>query len=411
MTARSRAAARVAAVAILAAGVLSAQEKNQDAGGEEFRRDPYTKNEPSALAQAGYSALHPFPFAEGLSTADVEKVLGDGVEMLWIETAHFRIGSSLPEYVVEDREEKERLKAELERLRVRIPTVPAKLPRKLDPWLRAHLYAQRCEELHAEFARLFALDQARWPSGPGQLVDGAYRGEGPYFGMTNKYTLLLFEKASSYGRMREKMLGGGGGEESARSLLTKSGSLLYAVHVQGSNLDVETALHCAVTYNLTFNLIDGVKYFTHAAPLWLQVGLGHVLARRISPKLNYFTDERAYSADEKDQWDWAPRVQARVKNKVWPSFDRIAALDDVMKLEYVEHMMAWSRVDHLLRERPEGLAAYLEGVKGRLAEGRLPTFEERQAAHARAFQSAFGWDGAACDAAWTEWVQRTYPKK
>jgi hypothetical protein len=405
------AASAAAAAAILAAGALAVQEKDKGSGGEDFRLDPYTKNLPEALARAGYVAYQPFRFADSLSTEDLEQTLGDGVEILWIETEHFRIGSSLPEYEVEDREEKERLRGELERLRLKIPAVPAKVPRKLDPWLRAHLYAQRCEDFHAEFARIFAADRAQWPRGPGQTVQGEYRGEGPYFGMSDKFTVLLFEKESSYGRLREKFLRGGGGAFSARHLFIGSGSMLFAAHVQGSNFDKDTPLHCALVYNLTFNFVDGYKYYTHAAPLWFTVGLGHALARKVSPKVNYFTDERSYGADDKDQWDWPPRVQARVKNEVWTTAQRLFDLADVTKIEYVHHMMDGPRLAALLRERADGGRANLAAVNGRLVEGRTPTADEIAAANEKALRLAFGFDAAGFDAAWAEWAAKTYPKK
>jgi hypothetical protein len=407
-----RSAAMAAAVAVFfAVGPLSAQDKEKESDGEDFRLDPYTKHEAAALAKAGYVALNEFKFADDLTTQDIEKTLGDGVELIWVETAHFRIGSSLPEYEIVEREEKDRFKAEFERLRARIPAIPAKVPRKLDSWLRLHLTAQRCEELYAEFVGLFALDQVRWPTGPGQTVDGKYLGEGPYLGMTDKFTVILFEKESSYGRLRERYLAGGGGTSSARHLFIKSGSMLFAAHVQGSNLDEDTVLHCSLAYNLMFNLLDGTKYYTHAAPTWLPVGLGHVFARRISPKFNYFTDDRSYSSDDKDQWDWPPRVQARVKNQVWPSAAKIFALPDVTKVEYVDHMMAWSRMDFLISERTPEMPILLDGVKGRLVTGRTPTAEEIATAHAAAFQKAFGMDAAGFDAAWSAWVLKTYPKK
>lgn len=412
MIAAARSAAgAAAAAAILTAGALAVQEKDKGSGGDDYRLDPYTKNLPEALARAGYVAYQPFRFADSLSTEDLEHTLGDGVEIRWIETEHFRIGSSLPEYEVEDREERERLHGELERLRLKIPTVPAKMPRKFDSWLRAHLYAQRCEEFHAEFARTFAADRAQWPQGPGQTVQGEYRGEGPYFGMGDKFTVLLLEKESSYGRLREKFLGGGGGASSARHLFLGSGSMLFAAHVQGSNLDKDTPLHCSLVYNLTFNFVDGYKYYTHAAPLWFTVGLGHALARKVSPKVNYFTDERSYGADDKDQWDWPPRVQARVKNEVWTSAQRLFELTDVTKIEYVHHMMVWSRMDFLLRERADGMRTYLEAVKGRLVAGRTPTADEIAAANEKALQLAFGFDAAGFDVAWSAWAAKTYPKR
>lgn len=407
---RFAAGAAVAAILFIA-GPLAAQERAKESGDDSFRLDPYTKGIPEALSKAGYVALNEFVFADALTTEAIEKTLGDGVQMIWVETEHFKIGSSLPEYAVADQEDKDRLKPELERLRARLPSVPAKPPRKLDPWLRLHLTAQRCEEVYQEFSRIFALDKARWPTGPGQKVDGEYRGEGPYLGMSGKFTVLLFAKESSYGRIRERYLNGGGAAASARHLFARSGSMLFAAHVQGSNLDQDAVLHCVLTYNLAFNLVDGTKYYGHAAPAWIAAGLGHALARRITPKLNYFTDERSYTQDEKDQWNWPPRVHARVRNKVWPSAERIFALSDLADITYVEHMMAWSRMDYLMSARPEGLPAFLEGVKAQINPGRAPTAEEISKRHLEAFTRAFGMDPAAFDAAWSAWVLETYPKK
>lgn len=407
---RFAAGAAVAAL-FLVAGPLAAQEKAKESGDEAFRLDPFTKNEPEALAKAGYVAVGDFEFADGLTTSAIEKTLGDGVKMLWVETAHFRIGSSLPAYELEGQADKERILAELDRLRLRLPTAPAKAPRKLEPWLRLHLTAQRCEEAYAEFSRIFALDQARWPSGPGQLVEGEYRGEGPYFGMGGKFTVLLFGKESSYGRLRERYLAGAGAEASARHFFVRTGSLLFAAHVQGTNLDQDAVLHCVLAYNLAFNFVDGTKNYTHTVPAWIANGLGHTLARRVTPKLNYFTDERAYSEDEKDQWNWPPRVNARVKNQIWPTAEQLFALDDLSQFEYVDHMMAWSRMDYLMSVKPDGLPAFLEGVKGIITPGRAPTKEEITARHAEAFSKAFGMDAAAFDAAWSAWVLATYPKK
>lgn len=402
--------AALAAVALLplVAGPLSAQEKKP--GDEAFREDPYTGNDPAALAAAGYLAYHPFRFAEGASTEAVEKVLGDGVQMLWVETAHFRIGSSLPKYVVEDRDERVRLRAELERLERIFPKVDPK-ERKLDPWLRLHLAALRCEDAWSEFERAFGLAGVRFPDGPGQKVDGAYRGEGPYWGMRDKFTVLLFEKESSYGRIKQKYLRGIGGDASARYLFPESDSMLYAAHVQGAGLDTDTALHCSLVYNLAHNFVDATCHYSFPLPVWIATGFGHELARRVTPKVNYFTEDKSYSQDEKDVWNWPPRVYARVKNEAWTPARRVFATTDAGELKYTDHMMAWSRMDFLLRQRPDALGAFLLAAKERIAEGRMPTAEEIAAQHDRAFEQAFGFDAAGFDAAWTEWVLANYPKK
>lgn len=402
------AALAAAALVALVAGPLSAQEKKP--GDEAFRADPYTGNDPAALAAAGYLRYHPFPFAEGASTEGIEKVLGDFVEMLWVETPHFRIGSSLPEYLVGEPEERERIRGELERLAGKLPKVKPK-ERRLDPWLRLHLYAQRCEDLWLEFEARFGFAEVRFPSGPGQTVDGAYRGEGPHWGMREKFTVLLFEKESSYGRIKQKYLQGVGGDSSARFLFPTSDSMLFAAHVQGGNLGSDTVLHCALAYNLAHNFVDATCHYSFAAPVWLHTGLAHHFARAISPKQNYFSEDKSYTPDEKDVWNWPPRVRARVKNGVWPRADELFAAAAAGDFRYTDHMMAWSRMDYLLRARPAAMGAYLLGVKARIAEGRAPTAEEIVAQHERAFTAAFGMDPDGFDAAWTEWVLENYPKK
>ena len=398
----------VVAFGALVAGPLSAQEK--EPGDEPFRKDPYTKNDPAAIQAAGYLSYHPFSFADGARTEAVERVLGDGVEMLWVETAHFKIGSSLPEYLITEPEERERVKEELERLRIRIPKIKPK-ERKLDPWLRLHLYAQRCEEIYAEFERQFGLAEVRFPSSKGSTVDGVYRGEGPYWGMGDKFTVLLFEKESSYGRVKQKYLQGIGGDSSARYLFSKSDGMLFAAHVQGSSMDSDTVLHCAVAYNLVHNFVDSTCHYSFPIPVWMSTGLAHVHARAISPKQNYFTEDKSYTPDEKDIWNWPPRIYARVKNEVWPPAAKLFAATDAADFKYTDHMMAWSRMDYLLREHPAAMGAYLLGVKAQIAQGRAPTSEEIAAQHDRAFAEAFGIDAAGFDTAWTEWVLKNYPKK
>ena len=59
------------------------------------RIDPYTGGDAAAMALAGVVAYGPFAWADHVTTADVDRVLGEK-RFLWLETAHFRIGSSMP---------------------------------------------------------------------------------------------------------------------------------------------------------------------------------------------------------------------------------------------------------------------------------------------------------------------------
>src|SRR5215831_10959826 len=107
----------------LVAGAATAppQSQGQDSKEEVLEKvDPYTRGEKEALEKAGYASLGPFEWAEGLRTDDVKETLGAG-EVLWVETAHFKIGSTLQSYRYHnDNKEEKALDAELARLKPRL---------------------------------------------------------------------------------------------------------------------------------------------------------------------------------------------------------------------------------------------------------------------------------------------------
>ena len=61
------------------------------------KTDPYTRGAKDELARAGYESLGPFHWADGIETRDVEETCGVA-RILWVETAHFRLGSTLQAY-------------------------------------------------------------------------------------------------------------------------------------------------------------------------------------------------------------------------------------------------------------------------------------------------------------------------
>src|SRR5262245_53415678 len=170
--------------------------------------DPYTKDAPDAKTKAGYASFGPFRFGDAHTTTQIEETLG-GIPLIWVETEHFKLGSGLPEYAIaDDAQEKEHIRAELERLAARLPDVKPKL-KKLDPWLRLHLYAQRLEDLYRGFLAEFDLEESQFPNAPPdpKRRTGPYMGEGRYLGMSSKYTVLLFDKKSALSRYSSVHLG------------------------------------------------------------------------------------------------------------------------------------------------------------------------------------------------------------
>jgi hypothetical protein len=100
--------------------------------------DPYTAGDEAALGKAGYVSFGPFEFGTNHTTTDVEALLPNE-PLVWIETAHFRIGSALPALSItssKDREWVTKVREELMQVALRLPSVNPNTSR-LDPWLRA----------------------------------------------------------------------------------------------------------------------------------------------------------------------------------------------------------------------------------------------------------------------------------
>ncbi|MCB9879863.1 MAG: hypothetical protein H6835_19910, partial [Planctomycetes bacterium] len=137
------------------AAALSAQDKPKL---QKWQIDPYTDNEPKRIAAAGYVTYGPMPFgnlhANKATTADIDKLL-EFEKILWVETKHFRIGQSLPQWQVPtELKTKNKIREELTEMQKVLPGINPKT-RRLDPWLRLHLTAYRMEKLYAETMELF----------------------------------------------------------------------------------------------------------------------------------------------------------------------------------------------------------------------------------------------------------------
>ncbi len=385
--------------------------------------DPYTRGDPAAMQAAGYVSFGPFPWAAKHTTEDIEAILGD-VPMLWLETTHFRIGCSLPAYKVTNAE-KRKIGAELEQLAERIPRVK-KRTKVLDPWLRLHLFAQRIEDLHADFCDLAGVtdtDFAHLPqTAAAPVADGepsastpaTYMGEGPCLGMRDKFTLLLCEKTSTLARYKVRFTQSGGGASTIKWAFPEPASLMFgtAVEIGNGTYDEDTKLHCHVVFNLIHNLVNGFKYYGYQLPVWLPEGLAHSYRRQIDSDVLQFSAIKLRGTLSEDEDDWAVRVRARVKHEYYPASSELLRRSDWDDMTLTEHMMIWSRVDFLLAQGRDRFAVLLDRIKDRPYDesGMLPPERilERQDL---ALREAYDLDLQSFDEAWAAWVLDTYPKK
>jgi hypothetical protein len=402
--------AAILPAALLAASFAAAQAPPA----AEPQPDPYTAGDPKLLAAAGYVSFAPFVWADDHGTADIERTIG-GNKLRWVETTHFRIGSMLGDWKLpNDRKLLKKLGAEVDALRAKLPKVPAR-PKELDAWLRLHLLAQRCETLYAEFSARLGVTDADFPATPPAELPLDYRGEGPYLGQRGKFLVLIVDKPGALARYMGKFAGIADSRgDCQRFNFMRSDSLFTGACIEqsdGSKLD-DSQLHNLLVFNLVHNLIDGYEHYWYRLPAWWCEGLAHWHARRAYDGYGSFSGMSAEDASRVHDWNWPPKVRARVRHGAFTKGAELLQWMDPAKLSFADHMASWSRVDFLLSRGDESFAKYMRMIKGRIPmTGAVPTEAEILAQQQQALQQCYGFDAAGLDAAWAKWVLDTYPQR
>lgn len=393
-------------VLLLGPAALAAQSE------EEFpTEDPYTERSPAALQAAGYVNLGPFRFGDDHSSDQVSAELG--IRMAWVETAHFKIGSGLREYSIgSDRAERGRLRDELKALGEHLDGVESKT-RVLDPWLRLHLTARRLEDLVDEFQRRFGTTDADWPTerwDPARKPNPSFMGQGPYLGMPARFTVLVFEKRSDLARYAQRFLGTSL-DHPTSWLFPEVGSLLYATAYECLEGDYhnEIGLACAVLSGVAGNLARGFRSDAVRPPVFFVEGLQHWFARRHDPRFHILSGTDPTRVHLREQSDWAGSVRARVSHGHFTPLDEMIGWQSCDELDWADHLMIWSRVDHLLEMEDGAAGRFLRAYKD-------PTFVLTGADEVRertlyALREATGRTPAELDEAWQEWVEREYRRR
>jgi hypothetical protein len=370
----------------LAAAALSVTPGAQSKASAPPAVDPYTRAEPAALARLGYRSLGPFRFGQ-VTTEVIAERLGD-VPFLWVETEHFRIGSSLGEYKPTEPWEQERRKEELDVLRTKLERVPAK-PKKFDPWLRLHLVAARLERLHADL-------RARLGLAEGSVADA----EGaPVLGLKEKLAVLLTAKKSTLARYTREFFGK---EQDGVAIAydQELGLLFYGLSEEVLESSTESDLHYALVHGVTQNLVCAINGFPHSPPSWWSTGLALWFARQAEPRVQLFVKQAAEGLPSDDLADWQPLVRGRVEAGAFLGWPEMLARPDWLQQPFGDNVILWSRIDWILRR---------EGLAPRLAVELHPKTVPPDSTWA--FGVATGLSLEATDAAWRQWVLATYRKK
>ncbi len=375
--------------------------------------DPYTKARPELIERAGYVSLGPFQIAQSIETKEVEEVLG-GLRVLWVETAHFKLGSLLQTYrrVTDDFEEK-KLAEELARLAKKLPRV-RKDVREIDPWLRLHLYAQRLEEQYADFQTRVGVTDATFAAKPASAPStGPNMGSGPYLGLERKFVVLITEQKGQLQRFARRWIGPQ--ESSWYRKVLPGGAWFFGTSAQstkemGTKLD--SALHAMVAAGLTYELCDGFRGGVAIRPLWFKHGLGLVYGRKAEPRWCVFVQRDSPEPDDQT-WRFEERLNGLVANKFVAGWDEMLAWKDGAEFEARHHMTMWSRVAWLAETDPTAFRT----LAMRLSDPPTPSAASPtddagvNAGQVAAVRAAYGKTTADLDESWRKWVLKKYPKK
>lgn len=403
------------AVTLLTLAASLTGQRRQD----KWRIDPYTKNDPQLMAAAGYLNYGPFDFGSIASEKTSSKDIADALEyvnIIWIETQHFRIGVELPQWPVgSDMSTKKKLRAELTELKKVLPKVNPKT-RRLDPWLRAHLTAQRMEQLYAETMTLFGVTDESFPQDPKKVLIGpkdTYMGYGPFLGMRDKYLLLVTEKESTHRQYLKKFIGRDS-KFPQRWHFTDASSLVFACPTESDDFPLkhDTALHCALAFNVSQNLLDGFRYYAYDLPVWIREGFGHWNSRRVDGRWASFDQNEGSIADMKKLAKWRPYAKNTLgKPKKYAPFPTVAGWRDFGAISFNDHVMVFSRMDYLMSLGPEKWQTFLMTIKGRVDDQWRPDQRDLVGATREGIKKAYGLSFLNFDDRWKAWVKDTYPSK
>lgn len=374
--------------------------------------DPYTMGEPAALKKAGYESFGPFAFGGGHSSVEVADLLGSE-PLIWIETTHFRIGCSLSRLPLKNDEPWHdewvaRLKQELKRLSTRLPRVKTDL-KELDPWLRAHLIAQRAEELYAEVRTNFGLEEFTFPVAPDDLTGDPtkYRGNGPHLGNRGKYMLLLLQRSSSHARYTRAFQG----REMAdpvRHYDVESGAMYWGAAEETADglFRQDYALQAHVAFNLAHNLYSSYRGYTHGLPAWLVTGLAHWHSRRVCPRFPTYDRKNDTDKDPRSAfWEWEKRVPGLLKNEAFGPVETLLEGTNAGAFGLEQHMQSWALVDFLMTTQKAKFMQFVHSLKDPFHEGRqLPTDIELRVRQLDSLRAFLGLTPAGLEETWRGFV-------
>lgn len=353
---------------------------------------PWCKNDPELMQKAGIVSHGPIPIGPKGSAELVAKL--PAAQWVFLETAHIRWASTLGPCNVE-MEDKKRVLAELARLKQLLPTVPDE-PKKLDPFLRLHLFAMKGEEFYARFQKLLGVTDADFPES--RQVDGPYMGDGRFLGEKDKFELVIHTTRANHALFVVDFAGAAP-TDALRWHLKPHHKMIASIPAEDSDLRKDKWLFPHVVHNLSHLCFDAYKHFSYDPPLWLTEGLALCMEKEIEPASTTNEGEEGGKSDVRGPRDYAAAARKLVAGGKQKRLAQLMPMKEVAELDETSKITAWSMVRFLLDAHPEKTARFLGGVKGQLDEQGIPSSNDLPGLQRKLMKELWDWTPVTFDEA------------
>jgi len=359
---------------------------------------PWCKNDPDKLAKAGLVSHGPIAVGPHGSEAIVRDLPAG--KWLFLESAHLRWASALGPMTVE-LDDKKRVQAELERLRVLLPDIP-KQPNQLDPWLRLHLLAMRGEEFYARFQRLLQVSDADFPES--RQMDKPFMGNGKYLGEKEKFDVVVHSTRSTHYLFTTEF-SGAQVTDTLRWHFKEPHKLLCSVPAENPVLKKDRWLWPHIVHNLSHVMFCAYKHFSYDPPIWIDEGLALAMEKEVEPESTTHEGEEGSLRETKGPKDFGVAAKKLVSTGKPRSLAELSEVKEFGELSQDDQVAVWSRLRFLIETHPDECAKFLGGIKGQLDEKKLPTGADLPGLQRKLLQEIAGWTTFSLDEAWKAWVK------
>ncbi|MFT7678944.1 MAG: hypothetical protein ACI8QC_002943 [Planctomycetota bacterium] len=358
---------------------------------------PWCKDDPEVLAKMSLVGHGPVKIGR-LESVDFESKI-PASQWVFLETKHMRLASSLPTEKLSAKERK-RLEPDLARLREFFPKLPKKV-KSLDPWLRVHLMALKCEDFYTRFQKLIEVTDEDFP--PKRVYFEKYMGNGSYLGEADKFDLIWHTRRSTH-QVFTKQLMGASVTDAVRWHLTPEHKLLASIPAEDGDLKSTRWLVPHTVHLMSHLFLCAYKHFSYDPPIWLDEGLAHVLEREVNPLSTTMDGDEGSGPHRGGHQDWTDEDRKLAKSKKTPSFAVMLHWHAFHDVDQYGHKAAYSYVRFLVQEHPEKLAKFIGELKGQLDDEGYPSGKDLIGLQRRLLRELFEWTPAQFDEAWKAWA-------